>query len=220
MPRRWPAYVENLLELRDRGDAVPFVQRRLADGQLVGCTRYMDIRSWSGRGVPDEVEIGGTWLAASAQRTPINTEAKLLLLTHAFETWEVYRVALATDARNERSRTAIARIGASFEGELRNHRWSFAPGEAGQPRTTALVLDPPRRVAGGEGCARGTPRLTSDGSSETGSFHRSSTRPGGPMKQYPIKLGTMLFTMVEPHRGPRGRVQPLVRARPLLRRRA
>jgi RimJ/RimL family protein N-acetyltransferase len=132
------AYVQNLLALRDRGDAVPFVQRRLSDGQLVGCTRFMDIRRWSAREWPDEVEIGGTWLAASAQRTPINTEAKLLLLTHAFEAWEAHRVALATDARNSRSRTAITRIGASFEGELRNHRWSFAAGEQGRPRTTAI----------------------------------------------------------------------------------
>ncbi len=132
------AYVDNLLAMSDRGETVPFAQRRLSDGQLVGCTRFMDIRQWSGSAWPDEVEIGGTWLAASGQRTPINTEAKLLLLTHAFEAWEAHRVALATDARNSRSRAAIARIGASFEGELRNHRWSFAPGEHGQPRTTAI----------------------------------------------------------------------------------
>lgn len=132
------AYVDNLLAQRDRGEAVPFVQRRMSDGQLVGCTRFMDIRRWSGNALPDEVEIGGTWLAASAQRTPVNTEAKLLLLTHAFETWQTHRVALATDARNSRSRAAIARIGASFEGELRHHRQSLAPGEQGRPRTTAL----------------------------------------------------------------------------------
>ena len=87
---------------------------------------------------PDEVEIGGTWLAASAQRSAINTEAKLLMLSHAFEVWQVNRVALATDARNERSRAAIERIGATFEGVLRRHRWSFAPGESGQPRDTAI----------------------------------------------------------------------------------
>ena len=162
------SYVENLVDLRDRGDAVPFVQRRLADGQLVGCTRYMDIRRWSGRGVPDEVEIGGTWLAASAQRTPINTEAKLLLLTHAFEAWEVYRVALATDARNERSRKAIARIGASFEGELRNHRWSFAPGEAGRPERRHCSRSSPPSGRRRRPRSTGAPRLrTSDGSSET-----------------------------------------------------
>ena len=68
----------------------------------------------------------------------LNTEAKLLLLTHAFETWHVDRVAIATDARNERSRRAIERIGATFEGVLRHHRPSMAPGEAGRPRDTAL----------------------------------------------------------------------------------
>lgn len=131
-------YVERQLADRDAGRVVPFVQRRLLDGQLVGCTRYMDLRAWRGREVPDEVEVGGTWLAASAQRTPINTEAKLLLFGHAFEVWGVQRLALATDARNERSRTAIARAGASFEGILRRHRGSFAPGEEGEPRDTAI----------------------------------------------------------------------------------
>jgi RimJ/RimL family protein N-acetyltransferase len=131
-------YVENLLAERDKGRTVPFVQRRLLDGQLVGCTRYMDIRSWSGRDAPDEVEVGGTWLAASAQRTPVNTEAKLLLFGHAFEVWNVNRLALATDARNERSRAAIERVGGRLEGVLRRHRWSYAPGERGQPRDTAI----------------------------------------------------------------------------------
>ena len=64
----------------------------------------MELRWWRGRPDPDEVEIGGTWLAADVQRTAVNTEAKLLLLTHAFEQWNVDRVALATDERNERSR--------------------------------------------------------------------------------------------------------------------
>jgi RimJ/RimL family protein N-acetyltransferase len=131
-------YVEHLLAERDEGRTVPFVQRRLLDGQLVGCTRYMDIRSWSGRDTPDEVEVGGTWLAASAQRTPINTEAKLLMFGHAFEVWKVHRLALATDARNERSRAAIERVGGKLEGVLRHHRWSYAPGERGQPRDTAI----------------------------------------------------------------------------------
>ena len=71
---------------------------------------------------PDEIEIGGTWLAATAQRTPVNTEAKRLLLGHAFDAYGVQRVAICTDARNERSRTAILRIGATFEGVLRRHR--------------------------------------------------------------------------------------------------
>ena len=109
--------------------AVPFVQRRVSDNSLVGCTRYLRLEWWGGKQLPDEVEIGGTWLAASAQRTPINTEAKLLLLSNAFDTWGVHRVSICTDARNAQSRTAILRIGATFEGILRSHRGSYAPGE-------------------------------------------------------------------------------------------
>ena len=77
------------------------------EGRVVGSTRFLTIRSYFDRGLPDAVEIGGTWLAASAQRTPINTEAKLLMLTHAFETWGVVRVDLKTDARNARSRVTF-----------------------------------------------------------------------------------------------------------------
>ncbi|HRE00691.1 MAG TPA: GNAT family protein, partial [Ilumatobacteraceae bacterium] len=96
------------------------------------------IRRWSTDREADEVEIGGTWLAASAQRSAINTEAKLLMLAHAFDTWGVQRVAICTDARNQQSRTAIERIGASFEGVLRNHRPSAVTAEEGQPRNTAI----------------------------------------------------------------------------------
>jgi RimJ/RimL family protein N-acetyltransferase len=130
-------YIANLLAKRAAGTDLPFAQRA-PGGRLVGCTRFLEMRRWQGRPEPDEVEIGGTWLAADVQRTPINTEAKLLLLTHAFEVWRVGRVAVATDSRNERSRTAIERIGARFEGILRHHRPSMVPGEAGRPRDTAL----------------------------------------------------------------------------------
>jgi N-acetyltransferase len=131
-------YVEGLLAQRDHNQAVPFVQRLPTPRRLVGCTRFMELRWWRGRPDPDEVEIGGTWLATDVQRTAINTEAKLLLLTHAFEQWNVSRVALATDERNERSRAAIARLGATFEGILRNHRPSKVSGEDGLARNTAL----------------------------------------------------------------------------------
>ena len=107
----------------------PAQQRRVSDGVLVGCTRYLRLEWWAGGELPSEVEIGGTWLAASAQRTPINTEAKYLLLSNAFDTWNVHRVSICTDARNTQSQTAILRIGASFEGILRSHRGSYAPGE-------------------------------------------------------------------------------------------
>jgi RimJ/RimL family protein N-acetyltransferase len=131
------AYVTWLLDDAAHSRAAPFVQRRVRDGQVVGCTRFLN-PLWSlGRDQPDEVEIGGTWLSADAQRTPINTEAKLLLLTHAFESWLVQRVAICTDARNAQSRRAIERIGARFEGELRRHRRSTRAGEASRLRDTA-----------------------------------------------------------------------------------
>lgn len=132
------AYIENILRQRDDGSNVPYAQRLVASGRLVGCTRFLEVRRWFGRPEPDEVEIGGTWLSAAVQRTPVNTEAKLLLLTNAFETWQVKRVALCTDERNTRSRTAIERIGASFEGILRHHRPSKVAGEDGQLRDTAM----------------------------------------------------------------------------------
>ena len=131
-------YIGRMLALREADAAVPFVQRRMTDGRIVGCTRFLELRRWRGRAEPDEAEIGGTWLAADAQRSAVNTEAKLLLLTHAFDGWGVVRVALATDARNERSRAAIARLGASFEGVLRHQRPAKVAGEAGRPRDTAL----------------------------------------------------------------------------------
>jgi len=115
-------YIESLLAAERSDTAVPFVQRVAGSGEVVGCTRFLDLRWWSGRPTPDEAEIGGTWLRADVQRTAVNTEAKLLLLSHAFEVWQVHRVAICTDARNERSRSAIARLGAQFEGVLRNHR--------------------------------------------------------------------------------------------------
>lgn len=130
-------YIEVLLDDRGQGRGLPFVQRRLADAALVGCTRYLDIRWWRGRVDPDEIEIGGTWLAHAAQRTGINTEAKYLLLTHAFETLDVWRVQICTDARNQQSRDAIERIGATFEGVLRNHRVRYDEHEP-LPRQTAV----------------------------------------------------------------------------------
>jgi len=122
-------YIAGLLDDQEARTVVPFVQRRISDGALVGCTRYLRLEWWGGGDLPAEVEIGGTWLAASAQRTAINTEAKYLLLRNAFDDWDVHRVAICTDSRNTQSRTAILRIGAAFEGILRSHRGSYAPGE-------------------------------------------------------------------------------------------
>jgi RimJ/RimL family protein N-acetyltransferase len=99
---------------------VPFVIIHLASGHVAGTTRYLDIR----RG-DRALEIGHTWLAGEFQRTAVNTEAKYLLLRHAFEGLGAVRVQLKTDERNERSRRAIERLGARFEGILRNYqtRW-------------------------------------------------------------------------------------------------
>lgn len=130
-------YIEELLDDHVGARVLPFAQRRLDTGEVVGCTRYLDPHWWRGRPDPDEIEIGGTWLGADAQRTAVNTEAKYLLLRHAFEELNVWRVAVCTDARNERSRDAILRIGASFEGVLRNHRLR-ADTDGPSPRQTAV----------------------------------------------------------------------------------
>jgi RimJ/RimL family protein N-acetyltransferase len=129
--------VETLLEAQRVGDTIPFVQVQQADGRPVGMTRYLTLRWQPSTAQLDAVEIGGTWLAASAQRRGINLEAKLLLLTYAFEVWGVGRVDFKTDARNDRSRAAIAGLGATFEGVLRNWQPSHAMGEEGLLRDTA-----------------------------------------------------------------------------------
>ena len=124
------AYVETALAWRNEGTGVPFAIVRLSDGAVIGSTRFWNLEQWAwpegyprhNRPTPDVCEIGHTWLTSSAIRTGANTEAKLLMLTHAFETWDVLRVCLHTDARNSRSRAAIERIGAKFEGILRAHR--------------------------------------------------------------------------------------------------
>jgi N-acetyltransferase len=130
-------YVERLVEDHANAKVLPFAQRRLDTGQLAGCTRFMEPRWWRGRRDPDEIEIGGTWLAATAQRSAVNTEAKYLLLSHAFEQWEVWRVAICTDEHNARSRASIERIGATFEGVLRNHRLRYNTATP-EPRNTAV----------------------------------------------------------------------------------
>jgi len=123
-------YIETALDWQNAGTAVPFAIVRNADDKVIGSTRFWNMERWAwpeghplnGRDFPDACEIGYTWLASSAIRTGANTEAKLLMLRHAFEVWQVLRVCLHTDARNLRSQAAIERIGAEFEGVLRAHR--------------------------------------------------------------------------------------------------
>jgi N-acetyltransferase len=117
---------------------IPFAQIRQADGRAVGCTAYWDPRSWPGRDDLRAIEIGFTWLSGSAQGSGINAEAKLLLMSHAFDNLRVARVDLKTDARNVRSRRAIEALGATFEGVLRNWSMSWAPGEEGLLRDSAM----------------------------------------------------------------------------------
>ena len=132
------AYVRSLLDLHGRGETVPFAQVRVSDGVPVGVTRYLTIRMRDDEQVPYAVEIGGTWLASSAQGTGINAEAKLLLFDHAFDSWGVDRVDLKTDARNERSRAAMGALGATFEGVLSKWQPSLVVGEESELRDTAM----------------------------------------------------------------------------------
>jgi RimJ/RimL family protein N-acetyltransferase len=140
VPRAWEVeeYLSAHFERAKGGKLAPLAQIRQDDGRAVGCTAYWDPRFWPGRSGLYAIEIGWTWLAASAQRTGINAEAKLLLLEYAFETMGVVRADLKTDARNEQSRRAIERLGARFEGVLRNWSQSHAPGEEGLLRDSAM----------------------------------------------------------------------------------
>jgi N-acetyltransferase len=124
------AYVQIALDGFSKDTMLPFATLDAQSNRVVGSTRFLNIEFWpwpSGAalertdGTPDVVEIGSTWLAQDAQRSGINTEAKLLMLEFAFMVWKVRCVRLKTDARNERSRNAILRLGANFDGVLRAH---------------------------------------------------------------------------------------------------
>lgn len=101
---------------QERGESVVFATGERSSGKTVGSTRFMNIDR-----VNKRVEIGSTWIAPAWQRTAVNTEAKYLMLRHAFEVWGCIRVELKTDGLNEKSRNAILRIGAKEEGTLRRH---------------------------------------------------------------------------------------------------
>ncbi len=135
-------YVASALTDAAAGRCFPFVTTR-PDGEVLGATRFGNIERWiwpppfaeraRPAAIPDAVEIGWTWLRGDVQRTSVNTEAKFLMLRHAFEVWRVHRVALRTDERNARSRAAIERLGASLDGILRAN----TPGADGVIRNTA-----------------------------------------------------------------------------------
>ncbi len=110
------SYINNALLTHQQGAALPFAIVSKLNSRVVGSTRFLHITAGHRR-----VEIGYTWLASSAQRTAVNTEAKLLLLTHAFERWQCIRAELLTDVLNSASRAAIRRLGAREEGVLHHH---------------------------------------------------------------------------------------------------
>lgn len=138
-------YVDSALAHRDDGSHYPFVTYEPNADHILGSTRFYDMVHWDWSGLfPDSgrrnraeldcVSIGYTWLHPSAQRSPVNTEAKLLMIDHAFEGWGVHAVRLQTDARNIRSRAAIERLGCVLDGVIRSER----PAADGTVRNTAI----------------------------------------------------------------------------------
>ena len=118
-PEKMAEYISTALDMRERLGAMPFVVREKPSGDIVGCTRYFNVDETNRR-----LEIGYTWYSKRVQRGPINTECKLLLLTHAFEKLQCIAVEFRTHWFNHASRTAIARLGAKQDGVLRNHQLS------------------------------------------------------------------------------------------------
>lgn len=110
-------WLTKALEAERLGREYPFVVRRLVDGRVIGSTRYLDVQQED-----RTAEIGWTWYQPAAWGTAVNPEAKYLLLRHAFEDWGAIRIALKTDVRNLRSQSAIKKLGAVYEGTLRNQR--------------------------------------------------------------------------------------------------
>jgi RimJ/RimL family protein N-acetyltransferase len=115
-PEDFRRLIAKAFDEQQRGESVVFATIERSSGRVIGSTRFMNIDRVNRR-----VEIGSTWIAPAWQRTAVNTEAKYLMLRHAFEVWKCMRVELKTDALNQKSRNAILRIGAKEEGTLRRH---------------------------------------------------------------------------------------------------
>lgn len=137
-PAEIEQYIDAQLARAAAGRLAPYAQVEKVSGRAVGATAYWDPRLWPGGDQLCAIEIGFTWLSASAQGTGLNAESKLLLFRHAFENWGVARVDLKTDARNDRCRAALEGVGARLEGVLRNWSRSWAPGEDGRLRDSAM----------------------------------------------------------------------------------
>ena len=115
-PEDFRRLIDKAFEEQQRGESIVFATVERSSGRSIGSTRFMNIDRTNRR-----VEIGSTWISPAWQRTAVNTEAKYLMLRHAFEVWNCMRVELKTDALNQKSRNAILRIGAKEEGTLRRH---------------------------------------------------------------------------------------------------
>jgi len=133
-PDRVGEWMDAALDMRERLGAMPFAVRAKADGDIVGSTRYFNVDEANRR-----LEIGHTWYAKRAQRTAINSECKLLLLRHAFQTLACIAVEFRTHAMNFRSREAIARLGAKQDGILRNHQ--ITPGGSYRDTVVFSILE-------------------------------------------------------------------------------
>lgn len=119
-PEDFQTVVEKALAELQRGESLPFATVDKKSGRVIGSTRYMNIDVANRK-----VEIGSTWIAPAWQRSALNTEAKYLMIRHAFEDWGCLRVELKTDSLNQKSRNAILRIGAKEEGTLRQHMITY-----------------------------------------------------------------------------------------------
>jgi RimJ/RimL family protein N-acetyltransferase len=160
------AFIWDALAEESRGESLPFAVVEASGGLVLGTTRFMAIEWWrwpvpppKPRPVgPDVLEIGWTWYAERVQRTGVNTETKLLLCTHAFEMLRVRRVSWKTDARNQRSRVAILRLGAKLDGVLRAHKLSRSDGAIRDTAFYSMLASewPAARRAHEERLARGS----------------------------------------------------------------
>jgi N-acetyltransferase len=163
-PEDFRALVDKAFIEQVRGESVVFATVERGSGRTIGSTRFMNIDRANRR-----VEIGSTWIAPEWQRTAVNTEAKYLMLRHAFEVWGCMRVELKTDALNQKSRHAILRIGAREEGTLRRHLVTWT----GRVRDTVYfsILD--------EEWGRVKEKL--EARLRSGTVHRAKTPPSAPL---------------------------------------
>ncbi len=136
-------YISTAIKGRENGTIIPFTVRDKRTGKILGSTRFANLEYWKWRdnhplkrnsSIPDALEIGWAWLSEDAQRTGITTDCAILLLTQAFEGFNVHRVTFKTDSRNERSRRSIERLGAKLDGVIRYHM----PAYDGQIRDSAF----------------------------------------------------------------------------------